>query len=62
MLLLTYDERHSFGVVKLRKYLEAELEALRRRNDKSRPEAETEHLRGEIARVKALLAHCEEPR
>lgn len=60
--LLTYDDRHSPGVVKIRKHLEAELDSLRRYNDKSRPESETEFTRGEIARVKALLAHCEEPK
>lgn len=60
--LLTYDDRHSPGVAKLRKYLEAELEALRRHNDKARSEADTAWTRGEIARVKAILAHCEEPK
>lgn len=60
--LLTHDDRHSPGVVKIRKHLEAELESLRRYNDKSRSEPETEFTRGEIARVKALLAHCEEPK
>ena len=60
--LLTYDDRHSPGVVKIRKHLELELESLRRYNDKSRPEAETEFTRGEIARVKAMLAECEEPK
>lgn len=60
--LLTHDDRHSPGVVKIRKHLEAELDALRRRNDKSRPEPETEFTRGEIARVKSLLALCEDPK
>lgn len=60
--LLTYDDRHSPGVVKLRKHLEAELESLRRYNDKDRPDTETAWTRGEIARVKAVLALCEEPK
>lgn len=60
--LLTYDDRHSPGVAKLRQHLEAELDSLRKYNDKSRPEVITEFTRGEIARVKALLAHCEEPK
>lgn len=62
MALLTHDDRHSPGVAKIRKYLEMELELLRRYNDKSRPEAQTEYTRGEIARVKALLAECEDPK
>ena len=60
--LLTHDDRHSPGVVKLRKHLEAELDSLRRYNDKSRPEGQTEFTRGEIFRVKAVLALCEEPK
>lgn len=60
--LLTHDDRHSPGVVKIRKHLETELEALRRRNDKLRPEADTAWTRGEIAAVKALLVHLEEPK
>jgi len=60
--LLTHDERHSPGVVKLRKHLESELEALRRYNDKSRPIEQTEHTRGEIARAKATIALCEDPK
>lgn len=60
--MLTYDDRHSPGIVKLRKHLEAELDALRRHNDKPRPEAETAWTRGEIASVKAILAMCEEPK
>ena len=59
--LLTHDDRHSPGVVKIRKHLESELASLRKYNDKSRPEAETEFTRGEIAQVKAMLALCEEP-
>ena len=49
-------------MVKLRKFLEAELTALRRRNDKHRTETDTAGIRGEIARIKAILALCEEPR
>ncbi len=60
--LLNYDDRHSPGVVKLRKHLESELAALRRHNDKARPESDTAWTRGEIARVKATLALCEEPK
>ena len=60
--LLTHDDRHSPAVVKLRKFLEAELTALRRRNDKHRTETDTAGIRGEIARIKAILALCEEPR
>lgn len=61
-MLLTHDDRHSPGVVKLRKHLEQELDALRRYNDKSRPEAQTEFTRGEISRVKALLVLFEDPK
>lgn len=60
--LLTYDDRHSPGVVKLRKHLESELDALRRHNDKSRPEAETAWTRGDIDRCKKILALCDEPK
>lgn len=60
--LLTYDDRHSPGVVKIRNHLEAELESLRRYNDKSRPIEVTEHTRGAIEAVNKLLALCEEPR
>lgn len=60
--LLTSDDRHSPGVAKLRKHLEAELDALRRHNDKARSEADTAWTRGEIACVKAILALCEEPK
>lgn len=60
--LLTHDDRHSPGVVKLRKHLEQALDTLRRQNDKSRPEAQTEFTRGEIARVKALLVLLEDPK
>lgn len=60
--LLTHDDRHSPGVAKIRKHLEAELQSLRVYNDKSRPEAVTEHTRGEIERVKKLLALCDEPK
>lgn len=60
--LLTYDDRHSPGVVKIRKYLEAELESLHRHNDKDRPDTATAWTRGEIDRVKKILALCEEPK
>lgn len=60
--LLTYDDRHGPGMVKLRKHLESELSGLRRRNDKDRPETETAWIRGEIARVKAMQALLDEPK
>lgn len=58
--LLTYDDRRSPSVVKLRKHLEVELETLRRHNDKARSEADTAWTRGEIARVKSILVLFEE--
>lgn len=54
--ILTHDDRHSPAWGKLRRFLEAELESLRRHNDKARPEADTAWTRGEIAMAKKILA------
>ena len=55
------DDRHSPGVVKLRKHFEAELDRLRKHNDKSRPDGETEKTRGQIDMAKSIVALCVEP-
>jgi hypothetical protein len=54
--VLTLGDRQSACWQKVSKYLEAELERLRRQNDKPALADDTARLRGRIAAVKDLLA------
>lgn len=58
----TYDERDSPAWAKLRAHLQAELDRLRVYNDKNHDAVETATTRGEIARIKWVLALGEEPK
>lgn len=58
---LTNSERLSPLWLRLREYLEAELALLREQNDDDRDPIATARLRGEIARIKILLALDSEP-
>lgn len=54
--ILTPGDRQSAVWQKLKKYLDAQLDILRRRNDADADERKTAKLRGKIEAVKALLS------
>ena len=58
---LTLSERNSALWLRLKQHLEDELALLRVQNDDDRDPVATAHLRGEIARIKTLLALDSEP-
>lgn len=53
---LTQSERGSPLWIRLEAHFEAELARKRVGNDRKQPEVDTNHLRGEIAQLKAFLA------
>lgn len=61
LLQLNLSERNSALWMRLREYLEHELALLRAQNDDDRDPVATAHIRGEIARLKTLLALDSEP-
>lgn len=60
-MTLSYDERNSVCWRALKKHLEAELDQLRKHNDKDRDAIQTAWTRGEIAHIKAMLKLGEDP-
>lgn len=61
LLQLNLSERNSALWMRLREHLEHELALLRAQNDDDRDPVATAHIRGEIARLKTLLALDSEP-
>lgn len=57
---LSSTEKASSGILKMKETLEAELDALRKNNDKDHDELMTAKIRGKIAQIKQILKTVED--